>query len=99
MCLGVPGRLIERSEPAGELAYGLVEFAGIRRRICLACVPDAQTGDYVVVHAGIAISRIDAAEAQRVFSYLQEIGENDGWNTVESGFSPREDDTPGHEIR
>jgi hydrogenase expression/formation protein HypC len=89
MCLGVPGLLIERTEPAGELAQGVVEFAGIRRRICLACVPEAQPGDYVVVHAGIAISRINATEAGRVFAYLQEIGDNDGW-TPEKGLTPTE---------
>lgn len=79
MCLGVPGRLVERVEPTEELASGVVEFAGIRRRVCLACVPEAQPGDYVIVHAGIAISRIDAVEAQRVFAYLQEAGDSDGW--------------------
>jgi hydrogenase expression/formation protein HypC len=80
MCLGVPGLVIERSESSEQLAFGLVEFAGIRRKICLACVPEAQPGDYVIVHAGIAISRIDPVEAQRVFAYLNEIGNQDGWN-------------------
>lgn len=79
MCLGVPGLLIERSEPAGELAHGLVEFAGVRRQVCLACVPEAVPGDYVIVHAGIAISRVDPVEAERVFAYLREIGDHDGW--------------------
>ena len=62
---------MERVAPAEMLASGLVEFAGIRRRVCLACVPEAQPGDYVIVHAGIAISRIDADEAQRVFAYCK----------------------------
>jgi hydrogenase expression/formation protein HypC len=84
MCLGVPGLVVERSESAGELAFGLVEFAGIRRRVCLACVPEAQPGDYVIVHAGIAISSVDPVEAQRVFAYLNEIGERDGWTEGES---------------
>jgi hydrogenase expression/formation protein HypC len=79
MCLGVPGLVVERSEPAEELAFGVVEFAGVRRRVCLACVPDAEPGDYVIVHAGIAISRVDPVEAQRVFAYLEEIGDRDGW--------------------
>ncbi len=80
MCLGVPGQLIDR-DAAAELAGGVVEFAGIRRRVCLACVPEAQPGDYVIVHAGIAISRIDPVEAQRVLAYLQEAGDSDGWET------------------
>lgn len=79
MCLGVPGLVVERPEPADELAFGLVEFAGIRRKVCLACVPEALPGDYVIVHAGIAISRIDPTEARRVFAYLNEIDERDGW--------------------
>lgn len=78
MCLGVPGRIVERSD-GDELAFGLVEFAGVRRRVCLACVPEALAGDYVIVHAGVAISRVDPVEAQRVFAYLQRIDDLDGW--------------------
>jgi hydrogenase expression/formation protein HypC len=79
MCLGVPGLVLERSQPGEDLAFGVVEFAGVRRRVCLACVPEATPGDYVIVHAGIAISRVDPVEAQRVFAYLNEIGDRDGW--------------------
>ena len=77
MCLGVPGLVVECLEPAGELAFALVEFAGLRRRICTACVPDVRPGDYVIVHAGIALSLIDAEEAGRVFEYLRAMGELD----------------------
>lgn len=83
MCLGVPGLIIERQPSADELAYGIVEFAGIRRQVCLSCVPEAEPGDYVLVHAGVAIGRIDSAEAQRVFAYLAEIDETDGWTARE----------------
>ena len=75
MCLGVPGRLIERDDRSDELTSGIVEFAGVRRRVSLACVPEARPGDYVIVHAGVAISRVDAEEAQRVFAYLRQVGE------------------------
>jgi hydrogenase expression/formation protein HypC len=85
MCLGVPGLVVERSESAEGLAFGVVEFAGLRRRVCLACVPEAGPGDYVIVHAGIAISRVDPVEAQRVFTYLRETGDGDGWT---EGASP-----------
>ncbi len=78
MCLGVPGLIVQR-EAGDTMTDGLVEFAGVRRRVCLACVPEAQVGDYVIVHAGIAISRIDPVEAQRVFAYLDQIGGDDGW--------------------
>ncbi|MFN4259121.1 MAG: HypC/HybG/HupF family hydrogenase formation chaperone [Gemmataceae bacterium] len=79
MCLGVPGLIVERQEGTDELASGIVEFAGVRRRVCLACVPEAQPGDYVIVHAGIALSRVDPVEAQRVFAYLNEMDDTDGW--------------------
>jgi hydrogenase expression/formation protein HypC len=79
MCLGVPGRIVEAPATDDELRMGLVEFAGVRRSVCLACVPEAGPGDYVVVHAGFAISRLDVAEAARVFDYLQEIGDLEGW--------------------
>jgi hydrogenase expression/formation protein HypC len=79
MCLGVPGRVIERQDPADELATGVVEFAGVRRRVSLACVPEARPGDYVIVHAGVAISRVEPDEAERVFEYLNAAAEEDGW--------------------
>jgi hydrogenase expression/formation protein HypC len=77
MCLGIPGRVVTRHEATEELPFALVEFAGLRRRICVACVPEVGPGDYVLVHAGIAISRIDAAEAERVLAHLCEMGELD----------------------
>ena len=84
MCLGVPGRVVELEPDRAVLPMALVEFAGIRRRVCMSCVPDAQLGEYVIVHAGIAISRIDPAEAERVFTYLNEIGDADGFTNRES---------------
>jgi len=76
MCLGVPGRLVESyPQVVAELPTGKVEFGGVYKDICLAYTPEAQVGDYVLVHVGFAISRIDEAEAQEIFSYLNEIGE------------------------
>lgn len=76
MCLGVPGRIVERcAVDESVLAAGLVEFAGLRRRVCLELVPDAAVGDYVVVHAGIAISQIDAGEAERLLQHLRDLDE------------------------
>lgn len=71
MCLGIPGRVTDT--PEGELRMAQVAFGGIAKRVCLAYVPEADVGDYVIVHAGFAISRVDPAEAERVFSYLREI--------------------------
>ncbi|MGD8966092.1 MAG: HypC/HybG/HupF family hydrogenase formation chaperone [Anaerolineae bacterium] len=73
MCLGVPGRIIEAQE-GGLMRMGKVDFGGITREICLAYVPEADVGDYVIVHAGFAISRIDEAEAQETLALLVESG-------------------------
>jgi hydrogenase expression/formation protein HypC len=75
MCLGIPGRLIERMPGDDSLATALVEFGAIRRKVCIACVPEAVPGDYVIVHAGIAISRLDAEEAERLLEHLRSMGE------------------------
>ncbi len=78
MCLGVPGRIVDRCE-VGEstLAAGLVEFDGLQRRVCLELVPDATIGDYVLVHAGIAITQIDIGEAERLLEHLRALNEVD----------------------
>ena len=73
MCLGVPGKLLEIHKQ-DDLPMGKVEFGGILKDVCLAYTPEAQVGDYVLVHVGFAISRIDEAEAQEIFGYLKEIG-------------------------
>ena len=85
MCLGIPGMIVERNNTDAEIPSGLVEFAGIRRRVCLVCTPEAKLGDYVIVHAGVAISMLDPVEAARVLSYLEEIKDKDGWAEPEDG--------------
>jgi hydrogenase expression/formation protein HypC len=72
MCLGVPGEVLSVEE--GALRTGRVAFGGIVKEVCLAYVPEAEVGDYVVVHAGFAISRLDRDAAERVFSYLEAVG-------------------------
>jgi hydrogenase expression/formation protein HypC len=74
MCLGIPGRLTEVGHQ-DDLPMGKVDFGGITKEVCLAYTPEAQLGDYVLIHVGFAISRIDEAEAEEIFSYLQEIDE------------------------
>jgi hydrogenase expression/formation protein HypC len=76
MCLGIPGRIVERfAEDESNLAAGLVEFEGLRRRVCLELVPDAVVDDYVIVHAGIAISQVNADEAERLLQHLRAMDE------------------------
>ncbi len=74
MCLAVPGRIetITGQDPAFRCAT--VDFCGVRKNVSLAFTPEAVRGDYVLVHVGFAISRIDAEEAARTFRYLEKIG-------------------------
>lgn len=75
MCLGVPGKILTINDNAPPLSEGHVQFGGIRKTVNLSFVPDAQVGDYVIVHAGFAISRINEDEAQRVLQELAALGE------------------------
>lgn len=75
MCLGIPGRVVEMRKDAG-LAMGVVDFGGVRQEVCLAYVEDEiAVGDYVVVHVGFALSRVDEDEALRTLEILREMGE------------------------
>jgi hydrogenase expression/formation protein HypC len=74
VCLGIPGEVLELHEEHG-LRFGKVRFGGVARRVCLEYVPDASRGDFVLVHVGFAIARIDAAEAARTLQILEELGE------------------------
>jgi len=73
MCLGVPARILE-TQDGGLLRMGKVDFGGVSREVCLAYVPEAAVGDYVIVHAGFAISRLDEVEAQETLDLLLESG-------------------------
>jgi len=68
MCLGIPGEI--RSIGDDQLRTARVSFGGVVKDVCLAYVPEAGVGDYVVVHAGFAISRVDRAAAEETFAWL-----------------------------
>lgn len=87
MCLAVPGLIIDLLQQESPLLLGLVEFGGVRKKISLACVPDARVGDYVLAHAGIAISQIDAAEAARVWELVKEIAEHEQIDMIDGNES------------
>jgi hydrogenase expression/formation protein HypC len=72
MCLGVPGKIIEIYEANG-LKMGKVDFGGVYREACLAYIPEAQIGDYTLIHVGFAISRLSEEEAQESLAVLQEM--------------------------
>ncbi len=74
MCLGIPGKVIEVHEEAG-LAMGRVDFGGVRKEACLAYVPDVKVGEYVIVHVGFAISKVDEEEAVRTLELLSQMGD------------------------
>ncbi len=73
MCLAIPGRILEINVAEG-VRVGRVEFGGIVRQACLDFVPQAEVGDYVMVHVGFAISRVDRQEAERTYETLKSAG-------------------------
>ena len=74
MCLGIPGEVVSL-EDTGGLRMGKVRFGGVIREACLEYVPEVTRGDYVIVHAGFAISRVDEENAARTYQLLEEMGQ------------------------
>ena len=75
MCLGVPGQIVELTPDPLGMPMGKVSFGGALRDVCFAYVPEAQVGEYVLVHVGFALNTIDEEEAQEVLAILQQMGE------------------------
>jgi hydrogenase expression/formation protein HypC len=99
MCLAIPGKLlsVEGEDPAFRV--GRMDFCGIKKTVNLAFTPDAEPGDFLLVHVGFALTRIDEEEARRLFEYLAQIGalaeeglappNQDGFGTLaEQGLAP-----------
>jgi hydrogenase expression/formation protein HypC len=82
MCLAIPGQ-IQRIEE-DELRTGTVSFAGVTKEVCLALVPEASVGDYVIVHVGFAISKVDEQAAKESLSLIEQLSSD---QTNESTFS------------
>ena len=82
MCLAIPGKIISL-DPKEDAVFskGNVSFGGITRHVNLSMVPDAVVGDYVLVHVGVAISKVDEAEALQTFKYLKLMGEMEEINS------------------
>ncbi len=74
MCLGIPGKVVETYREH-DVLMGKVAFGGVSRRVCLEHVPEAQPDDYVLVHVGFALSRLDETEARRIFAFLEEMNQ------------------------
>jgi hydrogenase expression/formation protein HypC len=75
MCLAVPGKIVSISGEDPFSRTGKIDYGGVVKEASLAYVPEAKAGDYVIVHVGFAISRVDEDEAQKVFEYLREMDE------------------------
>lgn len=73
MCLGIPGEVVRWIDRDPLLARAEVRFGELQRVCHLACVPEAEVGDYVIVHAGIAISKVNAQEALRLFDEIDKL--------------------------
>jgi hydrogenase expression/formation protein HypC len=92
MCLAVPGKILDTKEENGS-RLGRVQFGGITRLVQLDFVPEAGVGDYVIVHVGFALSKVNAEEAERTYLLLEEIGmldetQDSGFRIQDSGFRP-----------
>ncbi|HMP81523.1 MAG TPA: HypC/HybG/HupF family hydrogenase formation chaperone [Verrucomicrobiota bacterium] len=92
MCLAIPGKVevITGDDPLTRM--GKVNFGGILKEASLAYVPEVQVGDYVIVHVGFALSKVDEAEAHKVFEYLKQMEELDELSADRWGERPREPD-------
>jgi hydrogenase expression/formation protein HypC len=76
MCLGIPGQITKIwTDPQSNLPMAKVDFGGVGKEVCLSLEPEAQVGEYVLVHVGFAISRIDEEEAQQTLELLAQMGE------------------------
>ncbi|MBS1979095.1 MAG: HypC/HybG/HupF family hydrogenase formation chaperone [Bacteroidetes bacterium] len=90
MCLAIPGRVEAITAQLDEtFRFGKVSFGGVMKEVNLAMLPDAKVGDYVLVHVGVAISKVDEEEAHKTFEYIRQVGELD-----ELGHVPGREEEP-----
>jgi hydrogenase expression/formation protein HypC len=95
MCLGIPGKVVSLDSASG-LRMGKVSFGGVVRDVCLEYVSEVALGDYVIVHAGFAISLVDEEEAARTYHLLEEMGQLTELDETETG--PRQGGWPGEKV-
>jgi hydrogenase expression/formation protein HypC len=75
MCLAIPGKIVSVSGEDPLERTGRIDFGGVLKEASLAYVPEANVGDYVIVHVGFALSRLDEEEAHKIFEYLKQMEE------------------------
>ena len=94
MCLGIPGKVIDTRDDRGTL-MATVDFGGATKDICLAYVPEAEVGDYTIIHAGFAISLLDEGSALETLAMMREIGLLDDELGGSDPTAPPDDTPPG----
>jgi hydrogenase expression/formation protein HypC len=90
MCLAIPGKVLEIQRDAEGVRMGKTNFGGIVKQVCLEYTPDVECGDYVLVHVGFALSKVDEEEAQRTYKALEamkQLGELETPDLSTSDFS------------
>ncbi len=87
MCLGIPGRVVKTFQEH-DVLMGKVDFGGVSKQVCLEHVPDVEIGQYVLVHVGFALSKIDEDEARRVFTFLDEMKQLDELEVPDNAVEP-----------
>jgi hydrogenase expression/formation protein HypC len=88
MCLAIPGKLLEVAPDPHGILMGKANFGGIVKQVCLQYTPDAVPGDYVLVHVGFALGKIDEAEARRTYEALTELQQLDDLETPDFAEPP-----------
>ena len=75
MCLAIPGKVLEIEQDSAGVRMGKTDFAGVLKQVCLEYTPDVVRGDYVLVHVGFALGKVDEAEAERTYRALAELNQ------------------------
>jgi len=73
MCLAIPGKVLEIQRDAQGVRMGKTNFGGVVKQVCLEYTPDVECGDYVLVHVGFALNKVDEAEAERTYQALEDM--------------------------
>src|SRR5499427_10966997 len=97
MCLAIPGKVMEIAQDPQGVRIGKTNFGGIVKQVCLEYTPEVETGDYVLVHVGFALSKVDENEAARTYQLLEEmkqLGELDTPEVTDDGFSDQHGPSP-----
>jgi hydrogenase expression/formation protein HypC len=90
MCLAIPGKVIEVQQDAAGVRMAKTDFGGVLKQVCLEYTPEVNPGDYILVHVGFALSRVDEAEAQRTYRALEELNQLTELHVVESDLTAAE---------